>query len=311
MNRHICGIGSTYIMFCVWYSMPVERRCAMYLEVFLLDNFLMDLLLLRLAAAVASRRLSGKRLLAGAAAGSLLAWASLYVPLLMRFPGKLLTGMLLTLFFPFRGGKTLVQTAACVFFAAFLAGGTAFAAAVCFGETAEGYLILPNPMRGILAAAAAAAVLPSLLRRFRQARRQSGFIRELVFSFGGREYCFSALIDTGNALLEPLSGRSVAIVHLPQLEHLANIPVPVKSISKEDILFAFAPDEVRVSGAEADVLIAFSKTPLSGTEALLPAAFAEISNEEGEAYASHHQQGTCGILPRIRAAKSRLLRSFR
>lgn len=308
MNRYICGNGSTYIMLRIWYSMPVERRCGMYLEVFLLDNFLLDLLLLRLAAAMAARRLSGRRAAAGAAAGALLAWLSLYVPALISLPGKLLTGMLLTLCFPFRGGKTLLQTSLCVFAAAFLVGGIAFAAAFRFGSTAEGYVFLPDPVRALLAALSAAAVLPSLLRRYRRARRRSGFRREFVFSAEGREYVFSALIDTGNALCEPLSGRSVAIVYMPHLEHLAHIPIPAKSISEEAILFAFAPEDARVNGRETDVLIAFSKVPLSGTGALLPAALAERQNEEGEAHETHHQQVPCGFLPRLRTKKSRLLR---
>ncbi|MBE5785009.1 MAG: hypothetical protein E7330_04340 [Clostridiales bacterium] len=305
---------------CRWFYIYCEVRmlyCAyaegsgMYLETFLLDNFLMDLLLLRLAAAIASRHLPVRRLMLGAFAGALLSWAALFLPALFRFPGKLITGLILTLFFPFCSKKAFLHTAVSVFAAAFLVGGLAFAAAYSFGEREGGLVILPSPVRGMLTAAAAAVLLPAAVRRFRTARRQNGFRRELIFFAGGKEYRLSALIDTGNALAEPLSGRSVVIAYLPELAPYASIPVPAKSVLGQDILFALLPAYIRIDGEEADALIAITKAPLAGTDALLPAALAEPSNEKGEEYATHYQSDPCGIISGARAWRRRLLRQFR
>ncbi len=283
----------------------------MYLEAFLLDNFLMDLLLLRLAAAIAGRHVSGKRLMAGAAAGAAIAWVSLFVPELISLPGKLLTGLLLTLAFPFTGRKAFFHTAASVYGAAFLTGGAAFAAAFCFGEAADNYLMLPEPVRGLLAAAAAAVLLPPTVRQLRAGRRQSGFRCELVFSAAGREYRLAALIDTGNSLADPVSGRPAALVYMPELLHLADIPLPAAGIGGTALFYGFKPQKALVDGRETDLLIAVAETPLSGAEALLPAAAAELSNEKGEAYASHHQPNSCRIVPCVPVRKARLLCQFR
>ena len=283
----------------------------MYLEVFLFDNFLMDLMLLRLAAAIAGRHIRTKRLLTGAAAGALLAWSALYLPQMISPMGKLLTGLLLTLTFPFTGRKAYLHAAAAVFAAAFLAGGAAFAAAFCIGETAGGLVLLPKPVRGMLAAFAAAMLLPRAVRHLRAQRRQQGFRCELVFFAAGKEYRLSALIDTGNLLAEPLSGRPAALVYLPELAPCADIPIPAKSIGGSSLLYALQPHAAFVNGQETDLLIALTEKPLSGTEALLPAAAKETSNEKGEAYAPHRQTHPFGIVPPAETRKARLLRQFR
>ena len=81
---------------------PVEagRGRHMYIELFLLDNFVMDCLMLRIAAALCARRLPIRRMAIASALGACCAWASLFFPPLLSLPGKIVCGLCLRL--PFR-----------------------------------------------------------------------------------------------------------------------------------------------------------------------------------------------------------------
>ena len=188
----------------------------MYIELFLLDNFVMDCLMLRIAAALGARRLPARRMLLASALGACGAWAALFFPALMSLP---------------------VRTA--------------------------------------LYAALAAAFLPNLMRRFRARRARAGTHAVVTLCAAGREYRLDALTDTGNALVEPLSGKPVVVAYLPELAEHAHIPIPTATAGGTGILYALRPERLSINGRESEALLALSSVPLHGTEALLPPELAE------------------------------------
>ncbi len=94
-------------------------------ELFLLDNLLMDYLILRLAAVFASVRLRALPALCAAAAGAVYALlATAYVPTLNTLVPKLLLGLVMAL--PLGRGRSrraYLRGLACLYLAAFLSGG--------------------------------------------------------------------------------------------------------------------------------------------------------------------------------------------
>ncbi len=256
----------------------------MYIELFLLDNFLMDCLLLRIAAALAARPLPPRRMVMASALGACAAWAALFFPAITSLPGKGVTGLLFALAFPLRGKRAYLEAAAAVFAAALFTGGAALALAACFGGGMEsGVLLGPVPVRTALCTALGATFAPGLVRRLRARRVQAASHAVLMVRFAGREYSLRALVDTGNGLAAPLSGKPVAIAHLPELMPHAAIPIPVTTAGGETVFYALRPERIAVNGREADALLALCPAPIRGAEALLPPVLAEQMNLGGQA----------------------------
>ena len=248
----------------------------MYIELFLLDNFVMDCLMLRIAAALGARRLPARRMLLASALGACGAWAALFFPALMSLPGKAVSGLLFALAFPAKSLREYAHAAAAVFAAAFLTGGLVFALALCFGGGMRGGVVLASlPVRTALYAALAAAFLPNLIRRLRARRARAGIHTVVMLCAAGREYRLDALTDTGNALVEPLSGKPVVVAYLPELAEHAHIPIPTATAGGTGILYALRPERLSINGRESEALLALSSVPLHGTEALLPPELAE------------------------------------
>ena len=248
----------------------------MYIELFLLDNFVMDCLMLRIAAALGARRLPARRMLLASALGACGAWAALFFPVLMSLPGKAVSGLLFALAFPAKSLREYGHAAAAVFAAAFLTGGLVFALALCFDGGMRGGVVLASlPVRTALYAALAAAFLPNLIRRLRARRARAGIHTVVMLCAAGREYRLDALTDTGNALVEPLSGKPVIVAYLPELAEYAHIPIPTATAGGTGILYALRPERLSINGRESEALLALSSVPLHGTEALLPPELAE------------------------------------
>ena len=246
-----------------------------YIELFLLDNIVMNCLMLRIAGAICSVRIPLGRMLLFAFAGAFLAWLALCFPVLTSLPAKLISGLLFALAVPFRGKRGYIFAAGAVFMSAFLTGGVAMCLMFAFGGRMEnGFVVASIPLRAALLSALAASLFPNALRRLISRHAQSREGVEIGALIGGKEYAFNALVDTGNLLCEPMSGLPAAIAYLPELSARAGIPVPTSTAMGEGVLYALKPDRVWVSGApniELPLLIALSKTPLHGADMILPA----------------------------------------
>ncbi len=242
----------------------------MYIELFLLDNLLMDLLILRLAAAMLSIRASFWRsslfALLGAAAAAAAAGGAAF---LLSPAGKLGLTLLMSFAVP---GKRL-RSRACAFGAVLLAsaivGGAVLLAAIALGEElGSGGIGLHAALIGFFAASFLPRAIRKLLSR-RIAEEKTVRLRAEFTGCGAIE-C-AALIDTGNALKSPIGGLPVIVLSrrkYPEAAALASIPIPIRTAAGSAVIYALRPKKLLLNGAPANALIAFS----SAETALVPPA---------------------------------------
>ena len=240
----------------------------MYIELFLLDNMLMDMLICRLAAAICGRRLHIQRALAFSAAGAVCAAFAQTEPRLNTLPCKILLCLIMAFALPSKGVREYLAGLAGMCAAAFIIGGSAFFAVYATGGAANGSLIGGVPLRIMLFAASAAAAMPSIARRLRQRRIQNQTTHILNIIRHDHIYTLSAMVDSGSSLIEPVSGLPVAVAYIPG--ETGDIPIPISTVQGSGILRAFRPDRAEYGGIELDILVALSDKPLA--QALLPPA---------------------------------------
>jgi len=243
----------------------------MYIELFLLDNAVMDMLICRLAAALCSRRFRLGRAAAASAAGAAYAALAFLYPPLMSLPCKIAAGLGMALALPFGGWRDYAVGVLATFGAAFMIGGAAIALALATGGGAEnGVLLATVELRIAMLAALLASLFPSLARRLKRGAR-AGF-GTLVVAYRGARWELSAMVDSGSTLCEPVSGKPVVAAYIPELSNAANIPVPVKTVCGGELLMAIRPDSVSFDGAELDALVALTKAPTHPRGLVPPAA---------------------------------------
>ena len=119
---------------------------------------------------------------------------------------------------------------------------------------------------GLWLGAAAAPLLSAATVRLRRMRQGATHVR-VRMTCGGRTAAFTAMVDSGNSLYDPVSGRPVAVAWLPET---GDIPIPVGTVNERSVLYAFRPDSARLDGSDMDILVAVSKRPLKA--ALIPPA---------------------------------------
>lgn len=244
----------------------------MYVELFLLDNLLMNLLIVRLAAALLQVSPPLMRQTAAALLAAGYAAAAAYLrPVMGSLWLRPLPLVLLSLGLPFRGPRGFFACLAALLPATFCVGGAAVCAALLTGGRAgDGFISAGIPLRAALAGAAAASFLPRAARRL-AAKRGGGSFARLSITQAGITRTFRAFIDTGNRLSEPLTGLPVAVVGCRALGRYADIPISVRTAAGRGTLMAFRPDSVSVNGLPAACLVAVSSAGLEH-EAVIPPA---------------------------------------
>ncbi len=241
----------------------------MYIELFLLDNMLMDMLICRLAAAMCGRRPHTLRAVWFSVAGAVYAAFAYTCPRLNSLPCKILLCLIMALALPCRSVREYLTGLAGMCAAAFIIGGSAFFAVYATGGAANGSLIGGVPLRIMLFAASAAAAMPSIARRLRYRRIQNEQIHPLTIIRNHKTYTLTAMVDSGSSLVEPVSGLPVAVAYIPGEK--GDIPIPVSTVQGSGIMPAFRPDRAEYDGIELNILIALSDDPIH-PQALLPPA---------------------------------------
>ena len=245
----------------VWmstYRMIGQRKHTMYIELFLLDNLLMNLLIVRLAAALLSVRPPLYRQLAAASASAAYAALAAYLlpwlsgPAARPLPLALMAGAI-----PAKTPKGFLHAAVATLFATLTAGGAALVIALAFGGgVINGFIAGGAPLRTALLAAAAASVMPRAVRSILLRRAPSGLLVELTIEHAGITRSFTALVDTGNGLAEPLTGLPIAVLSCRALARYARLPVRVNTAGGQCVLYAFKPDRMLVEGMPVSALVA-------------------------------------------------------
>lgn len=244
-------------------------------ELFLLDNTLMNFLVLRLAAALVGKRLRFYVVLPASLVGALYALLSMTVaPFLLATLPKLLFGAALA--FVLRGcGGGYLKCLLSLYLSAFLLGGMMLALAMLFGgEVAGGVLMGTVPLRVLLLTAALFAVLPRVARALMSAYRHRTRHVRLRVELSDRVFVVWALVDSGNLLTEPVSGLPVVVLRTGLLPPDGGRPVPYASMGAEGCLYAVRPRRMCVytgEWMEIDAFAAEADGSLGAEEAVIGA----------------------------------------
>lgn len=239
----------------------------MYVELFLLDNLLMNLLILRLAAAMLSVRpkrwLSLAVSLAGACYAAVGAGA---FPVLLYPPLKLVSGLAMAASLPHRGMKGYLRSTAALFLSTFIAGGAVFAAAAASSRSVSDGISLLTAGCGLTVT----ALVPRSVRKILARRIRAESIVRLRVEVEKTVIECAAIADTGCTLLEPISGLPVILLSKSRFKDLsdgASIPVPMMTANGPSVIFAVKPMNVSVNGMPSEALVGFSVA----SEAIVPA----------------------------------------
>lgn len=219
----------------------------MYIELFLLDNALMDLLILRLAAAMRGTRLYKGRAALGCFTGALYAlWAACWPPA-GCLAAKVAFGLLLAMALSPRGWRDYGLGVLCLFTAAFLVGGLAFALAMATGGRIENGAVWGGiPLRTALVTALAASFLPRAIRRILR-RKKLGMVT-LTMLQDGKRRVLAGMVDSGNGLYEPCTGLPVIVAYLPISRGRPRCPSQWPPYRGNRFYLGFAPSSSRRTG---------------------------------------------------------------
>ena len=264
------------------------------IEGFLLDNLLMNLLMLRLCSALSGlpvRRLAG---FGAALLGAIYALLSVAVLPALTLPiPKLLLGCALVLPMVYHRrdyGRALLF----LYLSACLMGGVMLCVCILFGGSlTNGVLIGTVPLRIALLGAALCALLPRLFRELRRMFDSRQKQVRLRISFSDRTVELMALVDSGNLLTEPVSGKPVVIVQQGVLKQpLENCrPVAFQTLGGAGFLSAVQPRRISVFYRRwhaLDALVAESPVPIAEADAIIAGSLmpAERGKKDAETIAA-------------------------
>lgn len=246
----------------------------MYIELFLLDNAIMNLLIFHTAAALCTRPPKPLRFLIVSILGAVYAALAVQTEVLTHPVLKVLLGLIMALCLCRRIRMDYPAAALSFFLSTFLIGGVAWALAFMLGgEMQNGVLYASIPLRVALITLLAALCLPRTIRLWLRRRNKVSKELQLRLTHQGTERLLNAQIDTGNTLYDPLSGLPVIVVDpkfMPKSEKLR--PIPCSTVGGKRILYACKIDHVHAflsDWVELSALVAAAPDGLESADALI------------------------------------------
>lgn len=263
-------------------------RYEVYVDSLFLVNFVMNLYILMLVDRSTFRTARPGRLLSAAAmgAGSYLLMFLLSLPLML----KLILGAagavgMLPVAFPVRGLRNLLKLMEKMLIFSFCMGGALL------------FLLRSIPIRegvlaGIFGVLLAGGILFLFLGRLRWGAGQDSSICRATLIRGEKQVAVWALIDSGNSLMEPISGKPVCVVDKEVFQELWEEggqiyrAVPYHSIGKaKGILEGYLLPQlhVEIDGMKKtihEIYIAVSAEPISAADALETESIKMIMNPQ-------------------------------
>lgn len=263
-----------------------------YIDSLFFLNLAIDYLLLLATGKICALPLRRGRMALGAL------WGAAYAVLAVLRPGlfapaavKLLSGAALPLIAFGAGGKKRAPRAVLVFFAVSAAfGGAVYAACSLGGVSLTWGLYIPVSLKVLVLSFALSYAAFSLVFR-RAGRRGERTTHRVSVTLSGRTAEFTALLDTGNELCDPVTGEGVLVAEaealgallgadaallradpLDSFQALAETPplrgrlrlLPCSSATGGGgLLLCFRPDEVRVDARRARLSVAVARNTLS------------------------------------------------
>ena len=268
------------------------------IEAYLLDNLMMNYLVLRLACTFFGARAKRLGLFAMSLFGAVYALLSASVlPVLSGWVPKLLLGCLMAL--PLKSvWRDYPRAVFSVYLSSCLMGGVMFGISLLFGGSfSGGTFVCTVPVRIALASACVCALLPRVVLTLIHTLRSRAERVRVEVRFRDRTFSLDALVDSGNLLREPISGKSVVVVKKGLLPGARGLPVPYRTIDGEGIIYAMRPQGVRVYQGcwrEVDALVAEANTDMLAADAIFPAGLLRF--EGGTEHDADHKEATGVVL---------------
>lgn len=189
----------------------------LYVDSLFLINFVMNLYLLMLVNRATLRVTAPMRLIAGAALGAV----CFLLPFLVAAPAGLKLGAgiligtvgMLCVSFPVRGLRMFLKLLEKLLLYSFGMGGGLLFLVRCLPGLREA-------MTGIFGILGAGGILFLLLGRMKTGLNLQDGLCRATLSRAGKKRMVTALIDSGNSLVEPISGKSVCVVDREVYEEL-------------------------------------------------------------------------------------------
>ncbi|MDE5588620.1 MAG: sigma-E processing peptidase SpoIIGA [Acetatifactor sp.] len=183
-------------------------RYELYVDSLFLVNFVMNLYILMLVNRSTLRTAAPWRLLLGAALGSgcylLMFMLNLPVPLKLFLGAAGAVGML-PVAFPVRGLRNLLKLTEKMLIFSFCMGG-----ALLF--LLRSFSVGENTLTGIFGILGVGGIVCLFLGRFPWESKPENSLCRVTLVRGEKQVTVSALIDSGNSLVEPISGKPVCVV---------------------------------------------------------------------------------------------------
>jgi len=280
-----------------------------YLDILWFLNFLFNSLLLILTGLILKRGMKKRRIAAGAFFGSLLIPAAFtpLAPIVLSVPAKVLTSAFMVwAAFGARRLRTFFTEWGLFYVCAFAAGGALFGIhyflhfnGVSF-PVSSGFWQFGYPIGWLFVLAGFPIVLFFIKRsmnRMENMKLQTGQLVDVLIDINGKQAKLVGLVDSGNLLFDPLTGKPVMIASLAHSSHLfpeSLLPafseierfpeitavigdrwlgrfsvVPYRSVGQDTrVILAVRPDRVEIRQGEKrfcppDPLVAFIKQELS------------------------------------------------
>ena len=278
--------GEMEVKNCRVQNCRVQLQGTIYIDSVFLVNLVMDLYLLALTARILGKTATCPRIFLGSAVGAAgyciaLCITGIPYPLKVLFGMIPVGGLMVKLTCRTKDGRGLLRGLGILFTCSFFLGGVI----LFLKEKIKAFVGLGDSMAILFGAAFLGfTLLRRLIREYRQ-KRSALFCRvSLMGDLGPVE--FSALIDTGNGLVEPISHKPVAILEADQWKKLKIWMrpekykiIPYHSIGRENgMMEGYEIDTMKVRGEECErefdeVIIAVFKGKVSkkgGYQMILP-----------------------------------------
>lgn len=203
-----------------------------YLDVFLIINIFMDFLILVVAKKFFKPQTTLLKCFLGALGGGVLSVFSLMIPYKILWLRFITSYVVICLFmclmtFGFKGLRNSIKSMVCVYFATFLLGGTmnALYYHTIFGFMlnkilSRNYFSKINIMRFVCIVLITYLVTNFILKEINIKKDNKVRIYKIKLSINERSTYVNALLDTGNLLKEPISGRDVHIIEAEVLKDI-------------------------------------------------------------------------------------------
>lgn len=278
-----------------------------YADVLFLVNWLMDYALLKAAAAVLRLKTGRMRMALASAAGA--AWvcviAVIRLPRAAETVGSLavISSLMIRIAFRPKGVRTFLRQFLTLYGIAIVGGGMVN---LIYFHTPAGYYLKnlvqgqtrlkPKPAAVIAVSGAAVFAAAWLIRRLTEYRHLGSELYTAVLYAKGRSVTLTGLLDTGNRLREPVTGKAVHIAQRdaleplgPDREELFGFLVPYRSVGIEaGLLTAIRLDRMDLISAKGEnitldnPLVGIYEGKLSADNIYQLILHAEIETRQGE-----------------------------